>query len=194
MNNLLKYLSKKNEYDVIHARKNQTLFFEGDECKKVGMILSGKVSIISYLDGGQEVIYNTLGKGEMFGNNLVFSSVPFYRGDVVAIDESEIMYITKDELLNLLKDDKAFLEMYLRQQSDFSKLLNFKIKLLTISSAQERIKYYLTFNKNEISYKSVTKLAKELYLSRETLSRTLYKMQRDGLIKIDQKKVTLKQQ
>ncbi len=194
MENLVKKITKnsKIKYDQVSARKNQTLFFEGDECKTVGMIISGKISIISYLADGQEVIYNELGKGEMFGNNLIFSSQPFYRGDVVATEESEIAYITKEELLKAMSENVGLLEEYLKHQSDFNKNLNFKIKLLTISSAEERITYYLTFNKGEIKYRSVTKLAKELYLSRETLSRTMYKMEKKGLVEIDQKTIRLK--
>ena len=180
------------EYDEISAKKNQTLFFEGDLCEKVGIVKSGKISIISYFSDGQEVIYNTLTKGDIFGGNLIFSSNPYYRGDVVASEESEIIYIKKDELTKALSNNSDFLELYLRQQSDFSKQLNFKIKLLTISNAKDRLVYYLTFNKKEIKYRSVTKLAKELYLTRETLSRTLYKMARDNEIVLKDKTITLK--
>ena len=191
--NLIKYIKKNNSVNVeeISASRNKTLHFEGDECKKVGLIISGKVNIVSYYSGGQEVVYNELSKGQMFGSNLIFSSNPFYRGDVVAIEESVIGYVSKSDLLKALSSDQEFLELYLKQQSDFSKQLNFKIKLLTISSAKDRIIYYLTFNRNQISYKSVTKLAKELYLTRETLSRTMYKMAKDGEIKIENKVITL---
>ena len=193
MDNLVKLLTKNSgiEYDEVTARKNQTLFFEGDECKSVGLIISGKVSIISYLDDGQEIIYNTLTKGEMFGSNLIFSSSPFFRGDVVAQEESVIAYITKDELIKALSQNVGLLEVYLKTQSDFSKTLNLKIKLLTIGNAKDRIIYYLTINKKQISYKSVTKLAKELYLTRESLSRTMYKLQKEGLIEINNKTIKL---
>ena len=193
MDNIVKLITKNSgiKYDQVTARKNQTLFFEGDECKMVGLIISGKISIISYLKDGQEVIYNELGKGEMFGNNLIFSSEPFYRGDVVATEESEIAYIEKSELLRALNENVGLLEMFLKQQSDFSKNLNFKIKLLTISSAEERLIYYLTFHKGEVQYRSVTKLAKELYLTRETLSRTMYKMEKNKQLKIENKTIHL---
>ena len=193
MDNIVKIITKNSgiKYDQVIARKNQTLFFEGDECKMVGLIISGKISIISYLKDGQEVIYNELGKGEMFGNNLIFSSEPFYRGDVVATEESEIAYIEKSELLRALNENVGLLEMFLKQQSDFSKNLNFKIKLLTISSAEERLIYYLTFHKGEVQYRSVTKLAKELYLTRETLSRTMYKMEKNKQLKIENKTIQL---
>lgn len=194
MNNLAKFLTKNSgiKYDSISTKRNQTLFFEGDECKNIGLVISGKVIIVSYLSDGKEVIYNELGKGEMFGNNLIFSSEPFYRGDVVATDESEIVYIEKEELLKALSQNVGLLEMFLKYQSDFSKNLNFKIKLLTLSGAEERLRYYLTVNKGQVSYKSVTKLSKELYLSRETLSRTIYKMEKKGLVEIDQKTLRLK--
>ena len=194
MNEFVKFITKnsKIQYDEIVARKNQTLFFEGDECKSIGLIISGKVSIVSYFSDGQEIIYNTLGKGEMFGNNLVFSSSPFYRGDVVAIEESTIIYITKEELLKALNENVGLLELYLKQQSDFSKNLNFKIKLLTINNAKDRLLYYLTSHKGKINYQSVTKLAKELYLTRESLSRTMYKLEKEQYIEIDSKTITLK--
>ena len=195
MNNLIKYIKKNTniKYDEVTARKNQTLFFEGDECKSVGLVVSGKISVISYFADGKEIIYNTLGRGEVFGSNLIFSSSPFFRGDVVAVEESEILYITKDELLKGLSENVGLLEMYLQNQSDFSKSLNFKIKLLTINNARDRIIYYLSMHDNKIEYRSVTKLAKELYLTRETLSRTMYKMQKDGELEIQSKTLILKQ-
>ena len=115
MNNLIKYIKKNTniKYDEVTARKNQTLFFEGDECKSVGLVVSGKISVISYFADGKEIIYNTLGRGEVFGSNLIFSSSPFFRGDVVAAEESEILYITKDELLKGLSENVGLLEMYL---------------------------------------------------------------------------------
>ena len=194
MDKLVRLLKKNSgiQYSEFHARKNQTLFFEGDECHKIGIVISGKINIVSYLDDGQEVVYNTLSKDEMFGNNLIFSSSPFYRGDVVALEETDVVYVEKEDLLKALSGDQEFLETYLMKQSDFSKKLNFKIKLLTIDSAKERIKYYLTFNKGKIEYKSITKLSKELYLTRETLSRTLYKMSRDNEIELANKTIVLK--
>ena len=193
MNKISNFIIKNSgiKYDEIHASKNETIFFEGDLCDHISIILKGKVNIVSYFSDGKEIVYNVLSSGEMFGNNLIFSSEPFYRGDVVALENAELAYISKEELLKALKNNSNFLEAYLKQQSDFSKMLNFKIKLLTISGAEDRLIYYLTFNKGKISYKSVTKLAKELYLTRESLSRTIYKLDKKGVIKLEDKTITL---
>lgn len=183
MNNLINLLTKYPQYLEKRTYKPQeTIFFENDTCISVGIVKSGEISIKSYFANGKEVTYNVLEEGQMFGNNLVFSSTPRYRGDVISQKQSEIWFISRENLLKLLKQDDELLVLYLTQQSDFSKNLNFKIKLLTISSAEDRLAYYLTFSKGKITYKSITKLANELYLTRESLSRTITKMVKEKRI------------
>ena len=184
MNNLITLLSKYPQHiEKRQFKDGETIFLENDTCVSVGIIKNGEISIKSYFSNGKEVTYNVLEEGQMFGNNLIFSSTPKYRGDVISQKQSEIWFISKEKLLKILKEDQEFLVLYLTNQSDFSKTLNLKIKLLTISSAEDRLIYYLTFNKNKLSYKSITKLADELYLSRESLSRTIAKLTKDHKIK-----------
>lgn len=192
MENILKIVESYPEY--IEKRRfdaGETLFLENDTCKSLGIVKSGVISIKSYFSNGKEVVYNVLEKGQMFGNNLIFSSNPAYRGDVVAEKPSEVYFITKENLFKLLRNDEKMLEEYLTEQSDFSKTLNLKIKLLTIQAAKDRVIYYLTFNKGFIRYKTITKLANELFLTRESLSRTLKKLVDEKTIKIDRKVITL---
>ena len=192
MKNITQLIRKYDErLEKRSFKKGETLFFENDTCTKIGIINSGLVSIKSYFSNGKEVVYNTLKDGQMFGNNLIFSSNPHYRGDVVAEQESEIFFINKESLKDILQNDAEFLNTYLTEQSDFSKTLNLKIKLLTIPSAADRLIYFLTINKNQIQYKSITKLANELYLTRESLSRTIKKLKDNNTIKVVRKKITL---
>ena len=192
MENIVSLISRnKDLFEIKRFKAGETLFIENDVCNSVGIVKSGEISIKSYFSNGKEVTYNVLSEGQMFGNNLIFSSKPQYRGDVIATKESEIFFIKKESLIKLLKSDDEFLIAYLSQQSDFSKTLNLKIKLLTIPSAEDRFIYYLTFNKNKISYKSITKLANELYLTRESLSRTIKKLKEKKTILVDGKTITL---
>lgn len=192
MNNIVQVLSKYPQYiEKRSFNAGKTIFLENDTCQSVGIVKSGEISIKSYFANGKEVTYNVLLEGQMFGNNLIFSSNPSYRGDVISQKESEIWFLSKENLLKILKEDEEFLVLYLTQQSDFSKTLNLKIKLLTISGAEDRLLYYLTFNKNKIIYKSVTKLADELYLTRESLSRTITKLVKNKKIKKSRKTLEL---
>ena len=191
MNKLLKCL-KEDEIKILKKivlKKYETLFNENDLCKNVGFVEKGEIWIASFLENGQEVIYNTIKPGEMFGNNLIFSSEPFYRGDVYAKEESEVYLVSKEKLKMLLTQNEEFLDAYLKTQSDFGKALNLKIKLLTFNNAQDRLMFYLSINKGKIKYKSISDLAKELNLTREALSRLIHKLVRDGLIKITNKTI-----
>lgn len=184
-NNILSTLSKeeKNKLDIFHYKKNQTIFKEGEICSSIGVVVSGSIEIVSYSFSGKEIVFNSLSRNQIFGNNLIFSSDPIYKGNVVSKDKTTIVFISKDNLLELLSLNKKFLEKYLRIQSDFGKYLNSQIRLFSIDSAKERFEYYLFINKNHILYKSVSDLATKLNLKRETLSRLLSRLEKENVIK-----------
>lgn len=184
-NNILVNLSKEERkyLSVQSFNKNQIIFHEGDLCDCVSIVTSGTVQITSYSFSGKEVVFNTLNKNQIFGNNLIFSSEPFYKGSVVSTTKSTIVFIKKDDLLNLLATNPSFLKEYLRIQSDFGKHLNATIKLFSIDSAKERFEYYLFINKCEINFKTISSLASELNLKRETLSRLISRLEKENVIK-----------
>ena len=185
---ILSFLNKQS-LKLKTFQKGEVLFYEGDLCESIGVVKNGELKISSYLENGHEVIYNIIEKGQMFGNNLLFSSEPHYRGDVVSTKDSEIYIIDKETLLGYLKENTDFLIAYLNAQSDFGKQLNLNIKLLTLKTAEERILYYLSINKNKIAYKSVSELANKLYLTRESTSRELHRLAKLKIIEIQSKAI-----
>ena len=182
--NILSTLSKEEQklVNVKTAKSGEFLFREGELCSTISIVVSGQVKISSMHYSGSEVIFNVLENGEMFGNNLLFSDNPFYKGDVIALKDSMIVSINKENLENILQSNKEFLIAYLNIQSNFGKKLNSTIKLLSFSSAEERFMFYLKESNNEIKYHSVTELADLLHLKRETLSRLLTKLEKENVI------------
>ena len=190
---LLNVLSKE-EHKLVkgyQVAKNNIIFHEGDVCENIGIIISGKVDIISYSFEGKELLINSLKAGEIFGNNLIFSSEPIYRGDVIAQEKSVIAIINKENLVYLLQNNKDFLNLYLKAQSDKAKLLTSRIQLLSLVNAEERLFYYASKNDNVIVYKNVTTLAATIGVQRETLSRLLTSLIKRHLIKKEKGKITV---
>lgn len=184
MNNLIQLLTKEEKKALIICsfKKNEIIFMEDSVCDSIGIVIEGKIEIVSYSFSGKEIVYNTLKRDDLFGNNLLFSNTPRYKGNVVSKTKSIIAFIKKESLVVLLQNNEAFLKEYLKIQSDFGKALNSKIKLLSFENALDRFNYYLFINNNEIRYKNVTALARDLYLERETLSRLLSKLTKKGII------------
>ena len=183
--NILSLLSKEEQslLEVKSVVKGAYLFREGELCSKVCIVVSGGVKIASMHYFGSEVIFNILEKGDIFGNNLIFSDEPVYKGDVVAIKDSTIVSISKENLTKLLLSNREFLVAYLNIQSNFGKKLNSTIKMLSMNSAEDRLMFYLKENKGEINYHSVADLADILNLKRETLSRLLTKLEKENAIR-----------
>lgn len=194
MNNLLLSLLSKKELQGINIKefsKNEIIFHENDKCLSIGVVLNGQLDIVSYSYNGDELVYNSLKKDMIFGNNLLFSSSPFYKGNVVAKENTVVAFIAKNQLIKILRENEKFLEVYLQIQSDFGKHLNNQIKLLSYASAEERFLYYLYSNNNVITYISITDLSNKVHLKRETLSRLITLLEKRHLIRRLNKQIIL---
>lgn len=190
---LLNVLNKK-EHQMVKGyqiAKGNIIFHEGDACESIGIIISGKVDIASYSFQGKEMLINSLKAGEIFGNNLLFSSSPIYKGDVIAKEKSVVAFINRENLVYLLQNNQEFLELYLQAQSDKAKSLTARIQLLSFPNAEERLFYHASKNHNVIEYKNVTTLAATLGVQRETLSRLLTSLVERHLIKKEKGKITV---
>ena len=190
---LLNVLSKK-EHQMVKGyqiAKGNTIYHEGDFCESIGIVISGTIDIVSYSFEGKEQLINSLKAGEIFGNNLIFSSEPVYRGNVVAKEKSVIAFIGKENLTYLLQNNREFLELYLKAQSDKAKALTARIQLLSFTNAEERLFYYASKNNNQIIFKNVTSLAATIGVQRETLSRLLTNLIERHLIKKEKGKIVV---
>ena len=173
--NILELLTKKEKTFLKYEeyKENSYLFYQDEKCTKIGILIKGSIKIAAYSLLGNELIFNILHPNQIFGNNLLFSSNPFYKGDVIALEDCLIAYLDKNDLLKILNKNKEFLLNYLKIQSDFGKELNSKIKLLSLNGATERLVFFLEENDGKYEYKTINDLANLLNLQRETLSRTI---------------------
>ena len=163
-------------------KEDEVLFYENDVCNTLGVVIEGELKISSFTFEGNEIIYNELVRGSVFGNNLLFSKDNRYKGDIRATSKGKVAIIKKDNLVKLLTGNEKFLKEYLSIQSDFARSLNSKIKLLSFINAKERLLYYLFINNNHVKYKSITGLSKNLYLTREATSRLISTLVKENII------------
>ena len=190
---ILNVLSKK-EHQLVKGyqiAKGNVIYHEGDVCESIGIIISGKIDIVTYSFDGKELLINSLKSGEIFGNNLLFSSSPIYRGNVIAKEKAVVAFINKENLVTLLQNNSEFLNLYLQAQSDKAKALTARIQLLSFPNAEERLFFYASKNNGVITFKNVTTLAATIGVQRETLSRLLTNLIERHLIKKEKGKITV---
>lgn len=184
--------NERSKLKYVHLKRNETLFKEDDICECIGLVMLGNITISSFSYQGKEIVFNSLHEGEMFGNNLLFSSDPHFKGDVIAKTETVIAIINKDLLLELMQNNVEFLKLYLKYSSNFSIELNTKIKLLSFEKSEDRLLYFLYINHNYYRYRSITDLANKLFLNRETTSRLCTRLYKENKIILNRKNKTIK--
>lgn len=173
---------EKEKLTIVDIKKDQLLFHENEVCVSVALVISGQIVIRSIDLNGKEIIYNIINEGGIFANNLLFSNDKRYKGDVLATQKSKVALLSKDNLIEILMNNEIFLRTYLSVQAENIKQINFMVKLLSLDSARERFIYYLEYHHRLIEIESITRLSKELSLTRETLSRLISSLIKEKII------------
>ncbi len=180
-------LKKYEKHFVIKKYPQNTLLFhEGDECNSLGIILKGQLIISTITSLDKEYVINILNRNDLFGDTLLFSEKTLFLGDGITSQDSEILFISKELLLEMFKDQQFllnFLSIVAKKSTD----LRNRLKLLSHKSIEERILFYLDtqrkrLNTNKIPIKSKESLAQLLNIPRPSLSRELIKLKEQKII------------
>ena len=188
-------LRNENEFALgtrIAFDKGTILRHEGEPCLGAYFVNEGLIRILSYSKNGTEIVYNEIGSGGIFGNNLAFASQNQFRGNVTGAEKGSLNYFEKEILLSLFRTNEAFQKEFFRLQADFVKELNAKIKILSFPLAEERLEFLLSSSGGTLTYPSITALSARLYLTREATSRLLHQKAREGKIVLAKGKIFAK--
>ena len=182
-------------YKIETYKKGSIIFNEGDICNTLGLILNGEVHISTLTNNDKEYIISSLIKNDIFGENLLFNPKKEYLGDCIAIKDTMILFIEKENLLKLF-DNKTILENYLSLISIKNTKLRHTLKLYSQKSITDRIMFYLIseqkkINSNIIPIDGKESLAKLLNIPRPSLSRELINLKEKGIINFDRYSITI---
>ncbi len=174
---------------VSSYKKGESILNTHDKIEMFGILLSGR-GIIQKVDfkGNQNILSN-INPSELFAEGYVYSGASKILVDVTSAEDSEVLFIHKNEIANL--------EMTLYRKINDNMLsvlarklvyLNKKVDVLTKMSVREKILTYLnTFcdfsesNIVEVPYNR-EQLADFLCVNRPSLSRELSVMKKEGII------------
>ncbi len=171
--------------------KDEIIHFAGDTCTSIDIIVKGEI-IMSNLDvDGKEQVFNYLKGPHIYGNNLIFATQKQYLGDVLAVSNISIYRIYENDLLSLLLNNRAFLLIYLNIIANKSLEMSKRLRIMSIQNVKKRLLLFIDMkckdNQGTYIIKSITSLAKELSLPRETVSRALSSLCKEKKIEVKNK-------
>ncbi len=188
--------------NVKNYPKNTIIFQEGDRVEYLYFVVSGKLQIVKYSYSGQKSILMNLTKGDFFAEAVAFSKGKRSPVTVETLSECQVIGISSDVLLDTpenFKWSKQILINLLEISFEKSFALNKKIEILSQRTIRDK---FLTFLDLECKMKKsntvtipFTKqaLANFLEVDRTALFRVLKQLEDEGIIEVEDKKVTLNQ-
>ncbi|MFA9423557.1 MAG: Crp/Fnr family transcriptional regulator [Sedimentibacter sp.] len=200
-NDIQKILKCSNSV-VESYHENQAIFEKDDTIVEVGIVIEGKLNLVSQKYSGTRVIVTTLEQNDLFGEALIFCSVKKSPYDLVSSGDSKILMIPYSIFINMCSElcdfHKQLINNMLTILSDKIIMLNNKMSILNAETLRGRIAVYLlTLQKKTNAFifnmpMNRQQLSEFLNVTRPSLSRELSNMQKDGIIEIYRSTVKIK--
>lgn len=181
-----------------HFQKGSLIYCEGDLCKHMDLIVQGTL-IIQQIDAdGNMLSITKFNKGQTLAGNILFNKTTRYPMTISAIDDVILLPLTKEDILQLCKNED-FLLALLEDISARAAILSHTIKNITRKSLRLKLIDYLTLLQTQQKSYSVilpatkTDLANTFGVARPSLSREFTLMQKDGLLSYNRNTILLSQ-
>ena len=192
----LTYVATETQHQAVP--RGGIVFNRGDTAHSLFMLISGQVKLAVNSPQGTEKVIGIIGPGESFGEAIIFldqASFPIY---AQATTDSQLLLIPKQVIFNLLERDMTVSRKMLAGLSVRNRQLVQDIESVALlTSTQRLIGYLLQISAgSNVTGRvtlpaSKTMIASLLNLTPETLSRTMLKLQQQGMIEVNGKEITI---
>ena len=181
--------------------KDGVIFFEHDVGDALFMILSGKVKVTILSDDGREIILAMLSDGDFFGEMSLLDNQP-RSATAIAIQETEIVVLHQRDFLSIVEKRPRVSVNLLSVLSSRLRKANQQIGNLALHDVYGRVARILLEMASEdgerqpdgrVSFRRPThqEIANMIGATRETVSRMISDLHRQGYIEISGKNVII---
>ncbi len=181
--------------------KKDAVFREGDRADGFFVVVSGKVKVFKLSGEGKEQILHVLEAGQTFAEAVIFQGGG-YPAHAETLADTELYFLPKGAFLDLLERHPKVAIRMLASLSLWLKRMTDLVESLSLKDVETRLVFYLS---EELKARGVPlkdgaelelPIGKNVLASRlgtvpETFSRTLKKLQDDGLIEVRGKRIRI---
>ncbi len=179
-----------------NVRKNTVVIQQGDESSTLYAVLSGRLKVSVADDQGKEVILNTLGEGDYFGELAILGDSP-RTANVVTLEDSKLLTISRAAFLELIRAEPDIALGVMRGLTQRVAQLTEQVGRFALGDVYSRVRETLISNAVEEDGQLVTgrftqsEIAQMVGSSREMVSRLFKDLREGGYIRLDDKRVVI---
>jgi len=185
---------------VLSLQKNDFVVKTGDYLKEIGIVVKGKLVVISESVEGIDSIVNEIEPGSSFGEAMVATSTTESPFAIYCLQDSQIFFLDYKHLLENAQDD-IYNQLICNLMNILAKKvmnLNYRFIIASQRKLKDKLLYYLYMQKNihkSNSFKidlNREQLAAYLFVNRSALSYVLMQLKKEGLLDYHKNYFTLK--
>jgi CRP-like cAMP-binding protein len=181
--------------------KDTVVFFENEEGDFFFMIVEGRIKVTILGDDGREIILSMLGPGDFFGEMALLDNEP-RSATAIAVEESELLSLHRTDFQGTIGDNPAISAALIKVLSTRLRRANHQISTLALLDVYGRVaRVILDMAREEgrrlkdgrIAFRRAThqEIANRIGTTRETVTRMLKDLERQGLVKIEGRELVL---
>ena len=175
------------DFKIKEYKKNEIVFFRGDILKKIIIIVKGAARGEMQKFNGDTIVINQMKAGEVLASAFLFGKNNVFPVDLIALENSEFLFLDKEKYLDLIQSDKRLLLNFIREISNKSQYLSKRIWFnFTHKTIEEKVLSYIKENAQDDKIKllpSISALAKKFEVSRPALSREISSLCKRKILK-----------
>lgn len=193
-------LARLSNKAVIHSYpKNTIVINQGDISNSLHVIVSGKVNVFLSNEDGKEIILNTHGPGECFGEMALLDAGP-RSASVITTETSKLAIISKLDFETFLQESPQTMLKILQQAFARIRALTETVSSLALLDVYGRVARLLLQDAEEVDGVNVVQtgitqqdIANRIGSSREMVSRILKDLKTGGYIELKGKQIIIRQ-
>ena len=196
-------LTSGNVMRIAHYKRNEILYWTDKTPDKLYVLVSGNIAMTKDTAGGRRSLSKSIqNPGELTGEVRIFSPKKLLWEYAVALENTTVLEIDSRIFLEQGAIDTDIQVVLLRNiVGDVVEKIDYlgqKVNILSVASARGRIAHYLLSIQDEdrrmVLNTTREELADFLGMARPSLSRELGRMQDDGVIRLEGRKVFIQNQ
>jgi CRP-like cAMP-binding protein len=192
----IEYLLKKIHFQIKGFSKDEVVVVAGEPVLNLHIIISGSVRGEMIDFSGKTIKIEDIEAPKPLAAAFLFGQENKFPVTVTANNDAKILTIQVSEFLKLLQLNARILKNYLNSISSRAQFLSQKLHFLSFKTIRGKVSHFLLKQAGDkfhsVELKSTQQQLADLFgVTRPSLARVFGEMQKEGLIRITNKTVTL---
>lgn len=173
---------------VKRFERGERIASQGDKISHLYMLSKGKVKAEMISQSGLMLSIEEISAPYPLAVAFLFADNNRFPVDVTALEECEVILISKDEIARKMAECSGFLQGFMTFTANKTHFLSERLKIFSQKGIKAKIAYYILLRDKNGTFdlgQSIASLAEYFAVERPSLSRAISEMARDGIIEFE---------